>query len=231
MLRPAPPTWRRLGLTPARWIDRPLNSPPRTATQLNERLAQHAIDSTVDVTTAQLLRSLSAMRDGGHFLLAGERAAPYAGWVLDGMDINARMVIVLPERFDRTVVQPCFDIDLRVSGHVQDIAAFLHDVAAYRFALVALDLDEVSDDVASALATDLVAPGGSLLVLAMQADGVGGRRGAMAQERVDEWFDANWVVTALTSSNAILATRRAVPVNRRRGGRRAQKANRRTSLL
>jgi hypothetical protein len=192
---------------------------PRSAAALETRLVDAGIRADVDPATANFMRGLCAMRTGGLYLLAGESVAGYVGWVLDGMDINARMVVVLPERFDRAVVQPCFDIDLRVSGHVQRLASFCGDVSHHKFSMVAVDLGDVDAlSTLDALAA-MVNPGGALI----------GMHGSATRSRI---IDANedlahrlpvneWIITQFAAGKLWFAARRATPRNKRRGGRRA----------
>lgn len=113
------------------------------------RLRDSRVDKpTVSMAVGELLRVLAASRPGGVFLCLGHDAGEAGAWIVDGMDLASRLVIVVENSVRADKLREVIDDDLRVTVHVQDMPAFLADVHDHRFDLIA----ELNPNPAGALA-------------------------------------------------------------------------------
>lgn len=199
---------------------------PSAVRTLTQRLQDANLSTSVDDTLATLMRGLVASTRGGVYLLSGERLTAYAGWLLDGMDIESRLIVNLPSRYSPAVVQPCFDVDLRITGHVQPIDTFVADVTRHRFALVAIDCAQFSGGDSSDAEQTLNAV--SALIDAggwwMLIDPPENYTADLLEHRGSHWC----ATTGLVEGRVELLCRRVTPLNNRRGGRRGRVAGRST---
>jgi hypothetical protein len=69
------------------------SQPPQTWSRLRETAAAGAVD--VDQPLGELCRVLAASRPGGVFLSLGDGAGGIGIWILDGMDLSSRLVVVV----------------------------------------------------------------------------------------------------------------------------------------
>ena len=110
--------------------------PPQAYLRLCEAFSSQGVEPTALRPLGELTRVLAASRPGGVFLCLGGGAGELGAWVLGGMDLASRLVIVAQDRDEGDVLRPVFGDDLRVAVHVQDAAAFLGDVRDHRFDLI-----------------------------------------------------------------------------------------------
>lgn len=110
--------------------------PPQSYSRLCEALsgAGRAPDATPAL--GELCRVLAASRPGGVFLCLGAGAGELAAWILDGLDLSARLVVVVSDENEAGLLRPLFADDLRVTVHVQNAVDFLDDVRDHRFDLI-----------------------------------------------------------------------------------------------
>jgi hypothetical protein len=185
------------------------SQPPQTWSRLRETAAAGAVD--VDQPLGELCRVLAASRPGGVFLSLGDGAGGIGIWILDGMDLSSRLVVVVGGEEEAGMLRPILGDDLRVTVHVQNPAGFLGDVSAHRFDLVA-DLCPSPPAVVTGPALSALAPGGFCVT-----------RHAVA-ELAELPGDDSLVATDLAlDGNVTLIVRGPQKVQaRRRGGRRAR---------
>jgi len=131
--------------------------PPQAWSRLCET-ADDGAAADVDLPLGELCRVLAASRPGGVFLCLGSGAGGIGAWVLDGMDLSSRLVIVVGDD-EAGLLRPILGDDLRVTVHVQDPAGFLGDVREHRFDLIA-DLCPGPPADVTGLALGTLAPGG-----------------------------------------------------------------------
>ena len=110
--------------------------PPKAYRRLREMHESAASEHTVPVALGELLRVLAASRPGGVFLCLGRGAGEAGAWIVDGMDLASRLVIVVDDTQQADRLRGVIGDDLRVTVHVQDMAAFLTDVRDHRFDLI-----------------------------------------------------------------------------------------------
>jgi len=110
--------------------------PPQAYLRLCEIFSCQDRDPTALRPRGELARVLAASRPGGVFLCLGGGAGEMGAWVLGGMDLSSRLVVVVQDGDESDKLRPIFGDDLRITVHVQDAAAFLGDVRDHRFDLI-----------------------------------------------------------------------------------------------
>ena len=110
--------------------------PPQAYQRLCEAFSSRGGEPTELRPHGELTRVLAASRPGGVFLCLGGGAGEMGAWVLGGMDLASRLVVVVQDGDEADKLRPVFGDDLRVTVHVQDAAAFLGDVRDHRFDLI-----------------------------------------------------------------------------------------------
>lgn len=112
------------------------SQPPAAYLHLCEALASRGVQTSITLELGGLARVLAASRPAGVFLCLGRGAGEVATWILDGMDLSARLVVVVPDNDTAGMLGPVLGDDLRVTVHVQDPLDFLRDVRDHRFDLI-----------------------------------------------------------------------------------------------
>jgi len=194
---------------------------PQTYERLCETRPHAAGAPAVTRPVGALARVLAASRPAGVFLCVGEGAGEAGAWVLDGMDLASRLVVVVEDTHAAECLRAVFDDDLRVTVHVQDAAAFLGDVRDHRFDLIT-DVARYGSPRLTELELDRLAPGAFFMIrrnlgsLVEMPAAAGGRQSAMDP--------ATFVLAHLPQELGVtlLARRAPRPEARRRGGRRAR---------
>jgi hypothetical protein len=110
--------------------------PPAAYLRIRETRASPAGGPAVSVPLGEVVRVLAASRPGGVFLCLGHGAGETAAWILDGMDLASRLVVVVEDGDEADELGALLGDDLRVTVHVQDSLAFLDDVRDHRFDLI-----------------------------------------------------------------------------------------------
>lgn len=199
--------------------------PPRSCLRLYEARDSRSGGPAVAPSLGRILRVLAASRPGGIFLCLGHGAGEAGAWILDGMDLASRLVVVIEDSREAELLGAVLDDDLRVTVHVQDIAAFLVDVRDHRFDLVT-ELDPSPTAAVAGVALGRLAPGGFLMT----------RRTASALAEMltqtrprEQGGERTPDVDAFALAHlpgeldvTLIAQRPARPPGRRRGGRRAR---------
>jgi len=194
---------------------------PQAYTRLCETRAQDSAGA-VTIELGGLVRVLSASRPGGVFLCPGDGAGEAGAWILDGMDLSSRLVVVVPDAAEAERLRDALGDDLRLTVHLQDSVAFLEDVRDHRFDLIAdLSVEPPARRVDLALAR--LAPGGLFLTRcpadALEASLCARADGTAADTDGGAFFPAD-LTEALGAT--LVARRPPLPTGRRRGGRRAR---------
>lgn len=112
------------------------SKPPPAYLRLCEIFSYQDREPTGLRPRGELARVLAACRPGGVFLCLGGGAADMGAWVVDGMDLSSRLVVVVQDGDEAHKLPPVFGDDLRITVHVQDPVAFLGDVRDHRFDLI-----------------------------------------------------------------------------------------------
>ena len=113
------------------------SQPPQAYSRLCETLAARGDGPVVAAPLGELTRVLAASRPGGVFLCLGRGAGEMATWIMDGMDLSGRLVVVLQDNQEADMLLALLTDDMRITLHVQDAVAFLRDVRDHRFDLIA----------------------------------------------------------------------------------------------
>ena len=195
--------------------------------QAYARLCEMRAAARTDLLTVELgelARALAASRPGGVFLCTGDGAGEPGAWMLDGMDLSSRLVVVVGDRREAERLRAVLGDDLRVTVHRQDAVAFLEDVHDHRFDLIA-DLSAEPPARRLELALARLAPGG-LFLTRCPADVVeaslGGSRGAGAEPADTDTGAFVPARFAQPLDATLIARRPQPPAGKRRGGRRAR---------
>ena len=164
-----------------------------------------------------LVRTLAGTKIGGVFLQLGSGAPEAGAWLLDGMDITSRLVVVADEPCLIPVITDTLGNDIRVAVHSQETLEFLHDIRSHELHMVLFDSAPNDEEVVRA-AVKLLAPGGILLSLTSN-DPTG--------DTLDlyEWlrYDQSLLSVQLLGT-MLLATRRPLVARQaRRGARRMRR--------
>ena len=138
------------------------SQPPQAYSRLCETLAARGDGPVVAAPLGELTRVLAASRPGGVFLCLGRGAGEMATWIMDGMDLSGRLVVVLQDNQEADMLRALLTDDMRITLHVQDAVAFLRDVRDHRFDLIA-DLNHGRAADLSRLALGRLALGGFYL--------------------------------------------------------------------
>lgn len=110
--------------------------PPQAYQRLCEAFSSRGGEPTEFRPHGELTRVLAASRPGGVFLCLGGGAGEMGTWVVGGMDLSSRLVVVVENGNEADMLRPIFADDLRITVHVQDAVAFLGDVRDHRFDLI-----------------------------------------------------------------------------------------------
>ncbi len=181
-----------------------------------------------DPNVGQALRCLAASRIRGVIVHIGSGSVALAAWLIDGMDITSRFVMVVDDEADVAPANAHLGDDIRIAVHAQPALEFLRDVSRNRVDVVVLD-DAVLDEPLLDAAMALLSPGGMLCLLS--SDGA-----------APAWLDSAQTLLARrhdcqhcrlhTPAPLLLAVRLppdARPV--RRGGRAARQASGRKPVI
>jgi hypothetical protein len=133
--------------------------PPVACTRIRAALEVRGRGPVLAAKLERLLRTLATSKPGGTFLCLGEGAGEAAAWILDGMDLSSGLVALVRESDEEVALKRELERDLRVSVHRQDARAFLLDVSAHRFDLIA-DLTPGERPAIVRLGLNLLRPGG-----------------------------------------------------------------------
>ena len=155
----------------------PPGAPPRA-------LAAIAADAALgeaaecDAGAGALLRCLAASRLGGVTVQLGRASVALAAWIIDGMDITSRLLLLVESEALVAPARRHVGNDIRVAVHCQAPVQFLREVSRNRVDLVIID-DARPDTELLDAAVDLLNPGG-LICLADVARGGGDLQAAAA---------------------------------------------------
>lgn len=137
---------------------------PRSLGEISKATTAVDCQLSLDDTIGELLRILAASKVGGVFLQLG-RGAPEAGaWLLDGMDITSKLVVVAEEPRLVPIIEETLGNDIRVAVHVQDALEFIDDIRSHQLHFLIFDTGSVEKELIMG-AVELLVPGGLLVIL------------------------------------------------------------------
>ena len=139
-----------------------------------------------DEGLGQFMRCLAASRLRGVTLQLGAGSVALAAWIIDGMDITSRLLMVIEDESLLASARVHIGNDIRVAVHAQAPREFLADLSRNRVDLVVLDGADADEHLLDA-AVSLLNPGGMLCVLSADGrapDGID-RTGALLARRED----------------------------------------------
>ena len=140
-----------------------MHRPPSSLAAITEATAAVGCQLKLSHATGALVRTLAGSKTGGVFLQLGSGAPEAGAWLLDGMDITSKLVVVVDEPRLSVVINHTLGNDIRVAVHTQDTLEFLADISAHELHLILFDTEP--DDIVVGAAVKLLAPGGLLLSL------------------------------------------------------------------
>lgn len=194
-----------------------MHRPPSSLAAIHDATTAVGCPTSLSEETGALVRSLASSKVGGVFLQLGSGAPEVGAWLLDGMDITSRLVVVVDEPRLSPVIKETLGNDIRVAEHAQDTLEFLEDIRSHQLHLVLFDTAPDDENVVRA-AIKLLAPGGFVICLLNSSPDTrsGGlydlfrREESLFSARLDEAF--------------LIATRRAqIAKSARRGARRMRR--------
>ena len=122
-----------------------VSAPPATLAAVHRDLSGCSIAVDCDDRVGSLLRVLAALNPNAVMLQIGVESLRYAPWVIDGMDITARLILNIDDNVPFAPIEPIFKNDIRIVLHQQDPNQFLDDVARHRFNLIFVGADSIAD--------------------------------------------------------------------------------------
>lgn len=143
---------------------------PSSLAAIKEATAALQCQLQLDDQTGALVRTLAGCKIGGVFLQLGSGAPEAGAWLLDGMDITSKLIIVVDEPQLSPVINNTLGNDIRVAIHAQDTREFLDDIRAHQLHVVLFDHPPSDPEVVRDV-IKLLAPGALLMILATEALG------------------------------------------------------------
>ena len=208
-------------------------SPPATDSALPRPIAAIAADQALgargrcDEELGQTLRCLAASRIRGVTLQLGAGSVALAAWIIDGMDITSRLLMVVEDESLLASARAHIGNDIRVAVHAQPPLQFLADVSRNRVDLVVLD-NVAADEALLDAAVSLLNPGGMLCALGSDGEAPASldETAALLARRED------CLLSRLRTPAPLLLAVRTPEDSRpvRRGGRSARQASGRTPV-
>ena len=173
-------------------------------------------DVAIGPQVGPTIRTLAASKPGGVIMALGFHHPAATAWLLDGMDITTRLLVLVGDTAQAQAAQAYLTDDIRVAVHAQEPNEFLHDIRSHELRAVLLDTGVMQESVLSAVA-GLLEPGGLLIALGAALDDG-------TERSLEDWFARReeFQSTLIESAPQMLvAARRAtVPRTSRRGSRR-----------
>lgn len=155
------------------------------------------------------VRVLASSRGGGVFLCCGDDSMDAAGWIIDALDMSGRLVVHRNSIDKLEAIRECFNTDLRISVHAQNLTEFLDDIKKHRFELVVLGASMCTIPNVERIST-VLGDGGFMLLSGFEHEA------ALFEFKGHEGF----VFTTHDHVGTIAVRRRSNSHPRRRGGRR-----------
>lgn len=200
--------------------------PPPGYAQLQQALASRGSQASLAPSLGALIRILAASRPGGVFVCLGHAAGEAAIWMRDGMDLSARLVVVVGGDAEADMLRGVLGDDLQLTVHVQHAGDFLRDVRDHRFDFIT-DLNPGPDHTLARLALARLAPGAFYMCLHSVSDlaAVLGNPGTLDGDRDGTPNSQDFSVAHLDGKLGIslLVHGPRRPQARRRGGRRTRR--------
>ena len=186
------------------------SEPPATLAAVRCSLSECGVAVDIDDRVGALLRVLAALNANAVVLQIGAESLSYAPWVIDGMNITARLVLNIDNDVPLALLEPIFRDDIRIALHQQDPNQFLDDVARHRFNLIFVGADSIGDALLERCARLLSDDG---LLLLDDTGGAASKSQPLADCHYAYLHGVSFVTKAALNSKAA-----------RKGGRRARRA-------
>jgi len=184
---------------------------PKTVAVLRQRLQQAGLELDFSDDTGAFVRVVASSRGSGVYLCSGRRSMDCAGWILDALDMTGRLVVQQDSATRLETIRECFNTDLRISVHAQNLSQFLDDVAKHRFELVVLDPTEGQSPSTIPRVASALSDGGILLLLGNADYG-------------QVLSASDYLIATLDSVGTVIARRRAGSRPKRAGGRAGERS-------
>jgi len=152
---------------------------------------------------------LASSRGSGVYLCSGDDSLDCVGWIIDALDMSGRLIVHRDTDAQLETLRECFNTDLRVSVHAQELTEFLDDVQRHHFEIIVLS-QSMCTEVNIQRTADGLSDGGFLIMCQM---------GAGSDISQVDGMDA-FMVSELDNIGTVVVRRRSNSQPRRRGGRR-----------
>lgn len=182
---------------------------PKTVVALRQRLSQAGVERGDNNTRGAFAGVLASSRGSGVYLCSGDDSLDSVGWIIDALDMSGRLIVHRAAAESIEILRECFNTDLRISVHAQDLTEFLDDVQRHKFEVIVLCRSMCSQ--ANIQRTSMALSDGGFLILCQSP-------GQSAVPQFDG-MDA-FVFSELDGVGTVIARRRSDSHPRRRGGRR-----------
>ncbi len=106
--------------------------PPSVVEKILSETTKIGFQMTSEPLTGSLLRTLAASKPTGNFLELGTGTGVSTAWLLDGMDINSKIVTVENDSVVVAIAQKYLGDDRRISFHLEDAGTFLEQIETIR---------------------------------------------------------------------------------------------------
>lgn len=182
---------------------------PKTVIALRQRLTHAGVDLVSNDRRGAFAGLLASSRGSGVYLCSGDDSLDSVGWIIDALDMSGRLIVHRPESEQIAMLRECFNTDLRISVHAQDLNEFLDDVQRHTFEIIMLCQSMCTQ--ANIQRTAAALSDGGFLILCQ----------SNYQPEVAQFdgMDA-FVFSELAGVGTVVARRRSDSHPRRRGGRR-----------
>ena len=119
--------------------------------------------------TGALMRTLAATKPSGVVLVLGARHPDAVVWLMDGLDITTRLVVLVESADVSKAVAKRLGDDIRIATHVQPVLSFLTDIKSHRMDMIVCDTRITSPQLLQTILS-LLAPGGIVMCLHQGGD-------------------------------------------------------------
>ncbi|MGK7916772.1 MAG: O-methyltransferase [Prochloraceae cyanobacterium] len=106
--------------------------PPSVVEKILSETTKIGFQMTSEPLTGSLLRTLAASKPTGNFLELGTGTGVSTAWLLDGMDINSKIVTVENDSVVVAIAQKYLGDDRRISFHLEDAGTFVEQIETIR---------------------------------------------------------------------------------------------------
>jgi predicted O-methyltransferase YrrM len=173
---------------------------------------ERRVESGFDAEAGALIRTLAAAKPHGVILLIGAAHPEAPVWLLDGMDITTRLVVLVDDRETAERVTKELIDDIRIAIHAQPVLDFLTDISSHQMDMIVCDFAIGDADILHRIFS-LLAPAGVLVCIEPPRGRVQESVDVHDLLRTNREFQS--VALNLGSALAIAVRRTTVPKTRR----------------